>query len=575
MECATSQFINSRQSDVFYSTPLLLSLKLLAVGGMSRLWQPILSNPMRVPRINVRIRTKTFYSTINKSGLRYSIDNTPFQSAGPCSTGLFGYDSLRGPDELTKAAYDCIRQASQLVELVGKDEPNSSHLVVKRIDRLSDVLCTVLDACELLRNIHPDPKWIEAAESSFALLHNYLNKLNTNDALYSALKKARRGMSSGSQGDKVADLLLTDFEKSGIHMPVKSRNRFVALNDTIQQLGQQFSNSAFPHEQTVTFDNAYVELDGVPRRVVKSLVEETNSSNTAVVHVDSEIANLILRTARNPETRSRMFSAMNSASTGQIQTLEELLKARADLANLLEKESYAQYFLKDKMVQTPERLSRFLDNLAKSNRSPSQLEVAQLDDIRNQKYPGSRPVLTSDRLFYSQHLLSSSATKLEGLLAPYFSVGNTFEGISSILESIYGVFLQPERILPGEVWHPDVKKLSVVHLREGRIGTIYCDLYERKESEMRKYDNAAHFTVRCSRRVDDDEPLSTGYMKSINSERISYENGSKKRYQLPIVVLSTNFDKPYNGNPCLLSLPEIDTLFHEMGHAMHCNFTLM
>jgi intermediate peptidase len=63
---------------------------------------------------------------------------------------------------------------------------------------------------------------------------------------------------------------------------------------------------------------------------------------------------------------------------------------------------------------------------------------------------------------------------------------------------MYGITLEPESPLLGEVWHDTVRKLAVVHQTEGRIGTIYCDLYKRNEEEdgVRKYENPAHFTIR-------------------------------------------------------------------------------
>jgi mitochondrial intermediate peptidase len=104
----------------------------------------------------------------------------------------------------------------------------------------------------------------------------------------------------------------------------------------------------------------------------------------------------------------------------------------------------------------------------------------------------------------------------------------------------------------------------------GRIGTIYCDLFQR-EGNVRKYENAAHFTIRCSRRTDDDEPMSNDEkLVNIQSERTVTANGKSQTYQLPIVVLVTNFMRPSGDQPSLLTLSDIDTLFHEMGHAMHC-----
>ena len=181
-----------------------------------------------------------------------------------------------------------------------------------------------------------------------------------------------------------------------------------------------------------------------------------------------------------------------------------------------------------------------------------------------------------DRYYYAKMIeppfySGSPRLALKGELSAYFSIGNVLQGLSDVFYTLYGVYLEPQDTIPGEIWHPDVKKLLVVHETEGILGTIYCDLFKRQDGWQRKYENAAHFTVRCCRRVDDDESFIKDHeFLNSNHFRIVEQNGVKKTYQLPMVVLVTSFATPTTETPCLLDLKEIGTLFHEMGHAMHC-----
>jgi mitochondrial intermediate peptidase len=176
----------------------------------------------------------------------------------------------------------------------------------------------------------------------------------------------------------------------------------------------------------------------------------------------------------------------------------------------------------------------------------------------------------------------ASASLTYDPLSPYFTVGQTFAGLSNLLQALYGVqfVLAPTR--PGETWHADVRKLNVVHETEGHIGVVYCDVFRRESASVRKYDSAAQFTVRCSRRIDEDHILAPPDDKSFTGGEVDgmrcVENvkdvvvdGVKKVYQLPIVVLVTSFSRvESDGVPSCLSLSEVETLFHEMGHVMHC-----
>ena len=67
---------------------------------------------------------------------------------------------------------------------IGSSKKNPQTLIVKRLDRLSDKLCSMIDTFELLRNVHPNPQYINAANEAYEILNNYFNQLNTNYNLY-------------------------------------------------------------------------------------------------------------------------------------------------------------------------------------------------------------------------------------------------------------------------------------------------------------------------------------------------------------------------------------------------------
>ncbi|CAJ0913896.1 2056_t:CDS:2, partial [Entrophospora sp. SA101] len=147
---------------------------------------------------------------------------------------------------------------------------------------------------------------------------------------------------------------------------------------------------------------------------------------------------------------------------------------------------------------------------------------------------------------------------------------SVIEGLSCLFSRLYGISFEASEILPGEAWCEDIYKFDVIDEKEGKVGTIYCDLFNR----FGKLQTAAHYTVRCSRRVDDDDALGdlpSGYDPAelddlATSDPGAIVNGRPGRYQLPIVVLTCDFAKSKDQNvPTLLNLIEVETLFHEMG----------
>lgn len=125
--------------------------------------------------------------------LRALFDAPPSASASSSSsglgapTGLFRLPSLAHPADFVVLAQRTLLRAQLLVsriERAPEHGPDEMRVVVRLLDRLSDTLCAVIDAAELIRNAHPEPQWIEAANEAYETLCGYMNVLNTHTGLY-------------------------------------------------------------------------------------------------------------------------------------------------------------------------------------------------------------------------------------------------------------------------------------------------------------------------------------------------------------------------------------------------------
>jgi intermediate peptidase len=221
-----------------------------------------------------------------------------------------------------------------------------------------------------------------------------------------------------------------------------------------------------------------------------------------------------------------------------------------------------------------DNVCNFLDALMKQTRPSARRALLTLSQ-RKQAHHGlsSLPTIQAwDRDFYCPPEPPAPPIPL-----PPLTLGTVFMGLSRLFQHLYGISLRPTNSAPGEVWHADVHKLEVVDEDRGIIGWIYADLFARRG----KASGAAHYTVRCSRRTDDDDQERDGTVSGMELRiRESEEFEAVKRhrlhnqdgvYQLPLVVLLCEFLRPtITRGPTILEWHEVLTLFHEMGHAMHC-----
>ncbi|KAJ3386008.1 Mitochondrial intermediate peptidase [Lobulomyces angularis] len=569
---------------------------------LENLYTTLPRNFSRIKKNNDKINSYLHFRNIQTQNLKKP---TPLQSIfdnqeyfrkkelnSDIKTGIFQYEHLQTPMDFETIVKIRTKQADKLVDLVCKaDSIEEIKKTVKRLDRLSDMICSVVDMAEVIRHIHPSKKMAEAANAAHVALSNYLNRLNTHQKLYEALGKAVNNPAVQSlmseQEKRVGALLTMDFENSGIHMPAETRKKFVELNDLVLELGQEFVTNSNPSVAYIEVENPYKALAGIPVKVIASI----SKKQKAIIPIGSNISYLILKKCENEETRKAVFIALNSGSKSQVECLDLMLKTRGELARLLSKKSYAELHLSDKMAKNPENVMKFLLSLSSKHKSRMEKDKLRLQDLKRSHTQDKLAVLQPwDRYFYAQYFSPNDMSvggnedpfhkapqhEINDTLSRFFSVGNTFEGLSRLFSALYGVKFVPGTIHKGETWHPDVRKLEVIDEVKGKIGVVYCDVFSRDTAEVRKYENAAHFTVRCSRRIDQDENLNidgvgdkeNDILRNAAAEINVNEKEECKVYQMPIVVLVTSFYKSKHA-PSLLSLSEVETLFHEMGHAMH------
>lgn len=159
---------------------------------------------------------------------------------------------------------------------------------------------------------------------------------------------------------QVALVFMRDFERSGIHLPEAERTRFVQLSDEILVLGRQFLQEVSSGEGREEVELPVDWLEGMAPAFAGALRGGVDSS--ASPSADGQKLRLFpnsweLQTVSKfaPDERARKLAYLvaNSGSRGQIETLERLLQARAELANLVGHKSYAEMTLDDKMARTP------------------------------------------------------------------------------------------------------------------------------------------------------------------------------------------------------------------------------
>ncbi|KAL8841933.1 MAG: hypothetical protein Q9170_000713 [Blastenia crenularia] len=542
--------------------------------------------------VNRAVDTPTSSQKYDDDPLRSVFDSPPFwhsfrdtqHAADTLPRGLFSNRYLTYPDGFVTFSEETAEKCHQLVaKVVGASSIEERRLIPKILDRLSDSLCRVLDMADFVRSTHPDTAFKQASTQAYAMLYEFMNVLNTTPELKIKLEDALNEPSISTTWSEeermVAQKLLKDFQQSAIESSGENRRAFVELSSRVSELGTEFVRDMRPERSTISLHNR--QLKGVDPLVL----QHSRKHFTGIsIPAGGPVAFTALRSMRDESARRDLYIATRTAPPSQLQTLWDFLQTRAKVAKLAGYHSYAEMNLTDKLAKTPTAVASFLDALSRDNKGQIQQEIDEMLALKQLDMDGAGDAAQLeawDKEYYQTRIADQhrSRSRRPDFISAYFSLGTVMQGLSRLFTQLYGVRLVPAPTASGEAWNPDVRRLDVIDESQGRIAVLYCDLFARPD----KSPNPAHFTLRCSRRIDSSEIEEAATLhpdlnplQAVNDGMaISHNPRTNVTYQLPTIALICDFQAPSSnqqGNrsePALLSFRDLQTLFHEMGHAIH------
>jgi len=394
-------------------------------------------------------------------------------------------------------------------------------------DRMAMSIEDVHGPISLLNSVHPDAEVRDAGDKTLIEESVFMTELFQNEALYERVRRVEPRTNAQKQLKKD---LLEAFEDSGVALPPEKRDRFKTISERLIELAQEFSKNIRENKTVLVFNSA--EYEGLPQSYLDRVPRDDDGN--IVVGFDYPDYMPFMANAVNAEARKRYYIAnMNRGTARNLEILDEIVALRKEIADLYGVPSYAHYVTKRRMVENPETVARFLDEVR------NRVTEAELSDLRELAELKAEltglPIEQSsierwDVVYFRERLRERRYAVDQEALREYFPTVPTVNWMLDITERLYGIRFS-EAIVP--VWHDDVLYYDVEDAESGeRIGGIYLDLYPRAD----KYKHAAAWPVRGVARNEGRQPIS---------------------------VLVTNFNR--TG----LTHSELETLLHEFGHVMH------
>lgn len=466
------------------------------------------------------------------------------QSKGP-APGLFAIDGLHTPDDFLRLASTSVESCSSLLETIIVAPP-SAH-VLHLMDEMSEQLCRVMDAAELCRNVHPDPAWRRSSNAVYAHLASFIQRLNSTPELHAKLVAVLTDDAVVStlcpEERIVGTQLREDMERNGVHLPPADRQRYAALQAELLELSSEFMENAATSN---TLELSAEQMAELPRAV--RILFTTLPGGAGSVVCDRAMSSRLLKWVANGAIRREIYIAANSSAEENLGVLHRILQCRHEMAGMLGENSYGEYVARAMMAGDVDTIDAFLSDLLESTRPKARRELKQLAEAKAQTEEGCElladggaAVLYPWDTQYYMGLTKATAHRIDAKdISSYFSLDNCLNGLNLMVSRLFSMSLQRVDFSPDEVWDASVSKVALVHRVEGLVGYVYLDLHPRAGKHSHLF---AQFSIQC---------------------------GSRRTGRTPSVALVCNFERSGpDGSVSLLGHSEVETLFHEFGHAIH------
>lgn len=330
--------------------------------------------------------------------------------------------------------------------------------------------------------------------------------------------------------------------RAGAQLADADQERLRALNAELSTLVTRFSTELLrgANAGAVHVDDV-ARLDGLGPEAISAAAAAAQARG-----LDGYLLTLVLPTAQpalawltDRSLREELYRASISRGlAGPDDTREIILRIailRAERARLLGYPNHASYVIADATAQTVDAVAGMLADLTPAAVANADREIAELREL------AGHPIEPWDRAFYAEQVRKARFAVDDAALRPYFELERVLqEGVFRTAAELYGISFTERHDLPG--YHPDVRIWEVRDASGEPLGLFGADHYARDSKRGGAWMNAL---------VPQSRLLGTR----------------------PVVLNTLNIAKPAPGEPTLLTLDEVGTLFHEFGHALHGLFS--
>lgn len=370
-----------------------------------------------------------------------------------------------------------------------------------------------------------------------------------NEALFERIKAVydnRANENLDRPQERLLEKYYNSFVRSGALLSAEDKETLRGINSELSSLSLSFGNNVLAENngfELLITDEA--DLAGLPAGSIAAAKEEAAAQGKEgwLFNLSAPSRIPFLQYADNRDLREKLYTAYvmrgdNDNENDNKANIKRILELRLQKAQVLGYKTYADFVLDDRMAKTDKAVNDLLLNIWQYAVPRAKEEIADMQKIIDRE-GGNFKLAPWDYAYYAEKVRQEKYALNEDELKPYFSLEKVLNGVFMVAEKLYGITFQERTDIPS--YHPEVRTYEVFDAEGKHLAVFFCDYFPR-----------------ASKR-------SGAWMSNFRESYVD-ANGNEVR---PLVYNVGNFTKPTAETPSLLTLDEVETLFHEFGHGLH------
>ena len=449
--------------------------------------------------------------------------NNPFLEEWNTPYGIPPFDEIQLSDYIPAVTAGIEQQKKELDAILANPDAPTFENTVAAYEYSGEILTKVSLVLFNLQETEGNEEMDKVVEEATALMTAHEDEMSMNKAFFERVKAVYDADQSGLTREQqmVLKNLYESFTRSGVALDEASQERLKDINQKIAAAQQKFGTNLLAE------NNAFKETFGVP---VSAYPAEMTG-------------------CEDRDRREAMFKAYSSRGNNGNEydnkaLCLEILKLRAEKARMLGFDTFAAYQLDNKMARNPQTVDSFLGQIMGPAARKAVEEIADMQEIMDEdiaagKLAEGSTIQPWDWFYYAEKVRQRKYALDEELTKPYFKMENVRHGVFAAAEKIYGVKVEPLSDVP--VYNEAVDAFKVTDADGSLLGIFMTDYFPR------------------------DSKRGGAWMTNFRDQYIDAQGNDIR----PIIINVGNMSAPKDSLPALFTIDEVETVFHEFGHALH------